>query len=555
MLRRCSLGWVITTSILVVALAVLLSTATFAPLAVAEAGDGESNAGALLAAGVRTLSTGAKVEILAIGSKSETEQPERWWRPDGTPLVSVPFRVGGGSVSPSDDQLVRQIVIRVPGLPPDATVRWRVIDLVGGSYWATVDVVGEESSPDYYGEVFCIAQQQAKFGLNVEVAAGKWTTVARQFPHGGSVGLLSHQGVVFSRAFSTSVPHWGEITAVVVTHSVLDRDVRVIAVDQHGQQHTAGRTSITSSGGSAANLKLMQLEFFGLKPDAIEHFEFQTRDFQSVQFNELPTQPDTNLPAVEFQALAPEVAPKAETIADDELAGHVVDEAGRPLAGVDVDAWTWFPGNETVTDDAGRFSLKGFNPREPVELQFTKPGFCPRHFIAQPVGKSDWVVTLNNRSYLEGRVLEPDGKPIAGINIRATRGPFKSTDGSGVAAVWTETETDAEGRYRMYLEPDTYELRVRRPGVGVARYENTVVAMDDHRELDLQLGTGPTFRARVYDSVTGEPVAGIRLFRWREPSIAGSSNDDGALMIVNMLPATTHAGGVRTRSKNGSGSI
>ncbi len=236
------------------------------------------------------------------------------------------------------------------------------------------------------------------------------------------------------------------------------------------------------------------------------------------------------------QSDVPAVAPKAEAVADDELAGVAQDGKGQPLAGVTVDAWTWFPGNETVTDDAGRFSLKGFDIREPVELQFTKPGFCPRLFIAQPVGEANWVVTLNDRSFLEGRVLDPNDERVAGINIRATRGPFAPSDGSRIDAVWTETESDADGRYRMYLEPDTYELRVRQPGVGVARYEKTVVRENDHREFDLQLKAGPTFRARVIDSQTDEPVAGIRLFQWREAGIAGSSNEDGELEIVNMLP-------------------
>ncbi len=222
--------------------------------------------------------------------------------------------------------------------------------------------------------------------------------------------------------------------------------------------------------------------------------------------------------------------------AANEIVGVVLDEAGQAVPDVTVDAWTWYPGNETQTDEKGRFRLKGFDPREPVELQFTKSGFCPRLFIAQPVGKADWVVTLNNRSYLEGRVLDPDGKPIAGIDIRATRGPFDVPDGSMIAAVWTETETGADGHYRMYLEPGTYELRVRQPGVGVARYENTVVRENDRREFDLQLESGPVFRARVIDSQSGEPVAGIRLFKWREPGIVGSSTNNGELKIANMLP-------------------
>ena len=41
----------------------------------------------------------------------------------------------------------------------------------------------------------------------------------------------------------------------------------------------------------------------------------------------------------------------------DELAGVVVDPAGKPIEGVEVDAWTWYPGNETKTDARGFFRL------------------------------------------------------------------------------------------------------------------------------------------------------------------------------------------------------
>jgi beta-lactamase regulating signal transducer with metallopeptidase domain/protocatechuate 3,4-dioxygenase beta subunit len=533
MLRRCSLGWVITTSITTVALAALLSTATFAPLAVADIGDGESDPGALLAPGVRTLSSGTKVEILAIGNNSDWEKPERWWRPDGTPLVTAPFRVGGGSVSPSDDQSVRQFVMRVPGLPTNATVRWHVTNMVGGAYGGEVLLDGRESPPGYYSQVFCISKHQANFGLRVDVAVGDWNTVATTSPKGGGIGL-SHHGVIFSRPFTVSAPNLGEGTGVVITHDFVDTDVRAIAVDRDGKQHAASRTSITFT----TNV-LMQLDFSGLKIGQVDHFEFQTRDFESVQFGELPAQPDLNRSAVEFRQNerreSPRVAPVAMSVAEDEIAGQVVDEAGRPLAGVAVDAWTWHPGNETMTDDQGHFRLTGFDRREPVEVEFTKSGYCPRLFVAQATGVASWQIELNSRTFLEGRVTDPEGKPVAGALLRASRGLFKNPHVS-IGEVWSETNTDADGKYRIYLEPDTYDVQMRVPGAGLTRHEGTVLRDGDQKQLDIRLRRGPTFRAVVRDSATSEPVEGIRLWSWVRPGIEGVSNADGLLEIENMLP-------------------
>jgi hypothetical protein len=84
----------------------------------------------------------------------------------------------------------------------------------------------------------------------------------------------------------------------------------MIAIDKAGKQHTAGRSSSHSTGEATPNLT--QFDFLGLKTEDVDHFELQTRDFESVQFNELPTQPDTNLPAVEFPALEAEGAAPQE---------------------------------------------------------------------------------------------------------------------------------------------------------------------------------------------------------------------------------------------------
>ena len=98
------------------------------------------------------------------------------------------------------------------------------------------------------------------------------------------------------------------------------------------------------------------------------------------------------------------------------------------------------------------------------------------------------------------------------------------------------------------------------------------IAKGEKRQLDIQLRPGPTFRAIVLDIETNEPVAGIRLWNWRQEGIEGVSDDAGMVTIENMtpgpfefdvtavgeraaaiLPANTLVGGVRTqpRSTNG----
>jgi beta-lactamase regulating signal transducer with metallopeptidase domain/protocatechuate 3,4-dioxygenase beta subunit len=235
------------------------------------------------------------------------------------------------------------------------------------------------------------------------------------------------------------------------------------------------------------------------------------------------------------EALAARAAEDARKVDPNELAGRVVDADGKPLSGVVVDVWTWHPGNETLTDADGRFSLGGFDDREVVEVQFTKPGYGPALFVDRQTGLADWTVTLASDTFLEGRVLGPDGKPVPRARIRAVRGPFENPEGI-IGAVWTETGAAADGRYRMHFEPGKYDIHVRAPRVGLARLQNTMVAKGDQRQLDIQLRLGPTFRAQVLDSQTNEPVAGIRLSNWQQPGIEGVSAADGMLTIENMTP-------------------
>lgn len=218
-----------------------------------------------------------------------------------------------------------------------------------------------------------------------------------------------------------------------------------------------------------------------------------------------------------------------------ELAGIVVDEDGKPLAGVKVDAWTWHPGNETKTDSEGRFKLKGFDREEPVEIEFTKADYSPSLFIDQQAGTPDWTIVLTQGTALEGRVLDPLGEPVPGAKVRAWRGPFENP-GVHISQVWTETTADSDGHYRLNVEPGSYTIEMRIDKVGALRVPNVAVAAKEIKPLDLKLERGTTLAAVVRDSVTGEPVPGIELWNFLQPGIDGTSNEQGLLEIPHMMP-------------------
>jgi len=221
-----------------------------------------------------------------------------------------------------------------------------------------------------------------------------------------------------------------------------------------------------------------------------------------------------------------------------ELAGVVVDEQGQPLADVKVDAYTWFPGNETKTDPNGRFSLRGFDYDEELEVEFTKPGYSSSLFIDQKVGTDNWTVVLTQGTELAGRVLDPQGTPVPRAAVRASRWRVQA-DGRLTNPVWTDTTTDDEGRYRFDVEPAaTYQIDVRVPGVGVVRERNVRLAAKEKKTLDLKLGAGITFAATLHDSESGEPAAGIIL--WQSRDVSGTSDNQGKLTITDLVPGEYH---------------
>jgi protocatechuate 3,4-dioxygenase beta subunit len=232
----------------------------------------------------------------------------------------------------------------------------------------------------------------------------------------------------------------------------------------------------------------------------------------------------------------PEVTAEIELheVAEDELVGRVVDADDNPIEGVEVDAWTWYRGNETRTDKKGRFRLKGLGRGRSVEVQFTKSEYSPRLFIRQRTGEGGWVVTMTNTPLFEGQVQGPDGKPVAGALIRANRGP-KRADGVVITDIWTEVRTGPDGHYLLRVEEDKYDIQVRVPGVGVARLKETI-APNEAKELDIVLAAGIAFRAKVVDSLSGKPVEGVRIWNWQHGDVEGRSNAEGTLVVKDMFP-------------------
>jgi len=247
---------------------------------------------------------------------------------------------------------------------------------------------------------------------------------------------------------------------------------------------------------------------------------------------------------------------KVENVGVGELAGVVIDENGRPLEGVDVDVWDWFPGNETRTDEDGVFRLKGFDRDQKVEVRFRKSGYSPETLIDLPTGVSGWVLVLGKKTYFEGIVRGPDGKAVPHALVRADQG-FKNSlrPGGMFTNIWTETTADDAGHFRLYVQPDRYQFLISAPGVGVSRFSVESIGYGSaplHLDF-IKLQPGVTFRAKVVDAQTSKPVQGLQLapVNWQRKGLAARSDSDGLITIADLFPGefqfAVKAGGDYTR--------
>ncbi len=218
-----------------------------------------------------------------------------------------------------------------------------------------------------------------------------------------------------------------------------------------------------------------------------------------------------------------------------ELTGVVVDEQGQPLADVIVDAYDWYPGNETKTGADGTFRLKRFERNEKPYVRFRKPGYSPEMSMRQPTGVGGVVIALGKNTFFEGTVRGPDGQPAKGAVIRANQGP-RNLEGGIVTDIWTETKADDEGKYRLFVQPDEYAFEVKATGVGTTRLDKRAIRFGEHEQLDIELKPGVTFQAKIVDANNGEPVKGVKLWNWQHKGVQGISDEQGLVTISELLP-------------------
>jgi protocatechuate 3,4-dioxygenase beta subunit len=212
-----------------------------------------------------------------------------------------------------------------------------------------------------------------------------------------------------------------------------------------------------------------------------------------------------------------------------EVLGTVVDQHGEPVAGAEVEAIR--PTDPPLvrssrTDAQGRFVLHGIDPRAELVVRAwdglagsAAASFTPAALaggpIALPLGPGPTTP-------IGGRVVDPDGRPIAGASVRLWRKvqlkpeagpvviePIIQADGT------TMLHTDAQGRYRTarrFPADGLYVAEASAPGRLPARSHDVRPGAGADGIPPIVLRRLRTIEGRVVDR-NGQPVADALAFQ------------------------------------------
>jgi hypothetical protein len=212
------------------------------------------------------------------------------------------------------------------------------------------------------------------------------------------------------------------------------------------------------------------------------------------------------------------------------LSGYVVDEAGRPVAGVAVRVFTPIKVNDRqsltgLTDETGHFEFDvegelGIEQPIPLLLDLRQEWFLPSQHQLSPwrPGRARSVdITLSPAGAVTGRVVNQDDLPVAGAFVFALP---PDIPGVNSAATVPSTRTDARGGFRLTGLP------VRGMDVGVLAEGFTPALKGPVNVLPgvdvafggITLGPGGRIAGEVR-TPAGKPVAGAVVRGFRDPDL------------------------------------
>ncbi|MBL8859957.1 MAG: carboxypeptidase regulatory-like domain-containing protein [Planctomycetes bacterium] len=267
-----------------------------------------------------------------------------------------------------------------------------------------------------------------------------------------------------------------------------------------------------------------------------------------------------------------------EMMKEASVCGVVIDGGtGAPVTNFAVRLRFWYgEGNPTaahsaelmqVTNDKGEFCIQSSGPSDYV-VEASAPGFAPSlspNFtvqLGQPV--NGIVVKLGRGGSITGRVVDPDGKPVARARVMTqdntwTDDEFTRAIGPQFPtnATTVEVRTDDAGRFVCSgLNPEIYQLVITADGF--TPFNRTGLRVTEGGVMqagDLKMLRGGSVRGTLFDA-SGKPVSGgtIRLRAIdgiQYVNMATKTGGDGKFVLSNAPAGRYQLSGMRANRAAG----
>jgi uncharacterized GH25 family protein len=254
------------------------------------------------------------------------------------------------------------------------------------------------------------------------------------------------------------------------------------------------------------------------------------------------------------------------------VCGTVIDGgSGAPIAEFSVRLRIWTgEGTPTtplteeltaVSNAAGEYCIDGVGPTSYV-VEARAPGFAPSFsssFTMTQSQKIDGVIVkLGKGGTITGRVVDPDGKPIARARVVTHENDWVDDELTAAFgfdypndATMVDVRTDESGRFTCSgLTPETYQVVVTANGfTSSTRRDLRVTEGGNVQTGDIKLGRGGSVKGILYDAA-GKPVVGgtinLRVTDGDVPANYSTRTvEGGKFSFNNVMPGRYQLSGMR----------
>ncbi len=465
----------------------------------------------------------AKALLVPLATKAEGMRLDLVGKAEPEPVVTVPVGADGSFRISVPDAGVWKVVVQAPGFVPRVHPLIPLVqetDLPGvkleRDQRLEVRVTGPDGRPlpgarvSASASVSVFRRQGWQVASRVAVADAQGVAV---LPRSAEEGLVVRAGVA-----GLPFAERKDVRSASVSLSVAagpSRTVRV--VDALGKPVEGAFVSFVESGwvaGTTGKDGLLAVPLPSKAKTAVTVDAGGAGDVRSVSVFLEPARPGQNTETGPLELRLP---------AMQSISGRVVSMAdGRPVAGALM--WSSDPGAFRRTGADGSYTLDGIAGRD-LMVSASAPGFFEEQvpWPMRPGERRGPTLTLEPAFSVSGTVVDEQGAPVAGVEIKAGLKPGSRPSSPGGWGSGGNAFTGAAGTFRIStLYPGiAHEVRFTRKGFASATEE--LAPLQPGRPaapLRVVLRKGRTAFGRVV-TAADEPVSGARLVL--EPDLSGGS--------------------------------